>query len=85
MPGWIRHPCGWRLVLCRSDRYNRLSSIAGLTLSPARRCRGLYSRMHEKSITAEDAEMLQHQVWRRLPRPAILDCVATSARPGLGD
>ena len=54
------------------QRHDRLSTIASLTLAPRRRRIGLYFEMHEKNITAEDAEAFLRQVQRRLRRSVIL-------------
>ena len=54
------------------DRHDRLSAIASLTLSARRRRIGLYFQMHEKNITAEEAEAFLRQVQRRLRRRVIL-------------
>ena len=67
------HPRGWRpVVMYCWDRHDRLSSIASLTLAPRRRRLGLYFRMHEKNITAEEVEAFLRQVQRRLRRSVIL-------------
>jgi hypothetical protein len=67
-----RHPRGWRPVMYCWDRHDRLSPIASLTLAPRRRRIGLYFQMHEKNITAEDAEALLRDVQRSLDRRLIV-------------
>ena len=66
------HPRGWRPVMYCWDRHDRLSAIAGLTLAPRRRRIGLYFRMHEKNIAAEQVEAFLRDVQRRLGREVIL-------------
>jgi len=66
------HPRGWRPVLYCWDRHDRLSAMASLTLAPRRRRIGLYFRMYEKNITAEQAEVFLRDVQRRLRRAVIL-------------
>jgi transposase len=66
------HPRGWRPVMYCWDRHDRLSAIASLTLAPRRRRIGLYFQMHQKNITAEQAEAFLRAVQRRLRRPVIL-------------
>jgi putative transposase len=67
-----RHSRGWRPVMYCWDRHDRLWPIVSLTLAPRRRRIGLYFQMHEKNITAEDAEEFLRKVQRRLRRPVIL-------------
>ena len=54
------------------DRHDRLSVIAGLSFSAKRRRVGLYFQMHEKNITAQDAEAFLRQVQRALGRKLIV-------------
>jgi len=66
------HPRGWRPVMYCWDRHDRLSAIASLTLAPRRRRIGLYFRMHQKNVTAEQVEAFLRDVQRRLGREVIL-------------
>jgi len=54
------------------DRHDRLSVIAGLSVSARRRQIGLYFAVHEKNITAEDVETFLRQVQRSLRRKLIV-------------
>jgi transposase len=65
-------PEGQTPLLYCWDRRDRLSSIASLTLAPQRQRIGLYFEMHERNVTAEDAEAFLRRVQRRLRRPVIL-------------
>ena len=58
-------------MYCR-DRHDRLSAIPALSVSARRRRIGLCFQMHEKNVTAEDAETFLRQLQRRLGRPVIL-------------
>jgi len=54
------------------DRHDRLSVVAGLSLS-ARACRiGLYFAIHQKNVTAEEVEEFLRQVQRSLGRKLIV-------------
>jgi len=66
------HPRGWRPVMYCWDRHDRLSAIASLTMAPRRQRIGLYFRMHEKNIAAEQVEAFLRDVQRRLGRAIIL-------------
>ena len=54
------------------DRHDRLSVIAGLSVSAQRRQIGLYFAVHEKNITAEEVETFLRQVQRSLRRKLIV-------------
>ena len=54
------------------DRHDRLSVIAGLSVSARRRQIGLYFAVHEKNITAEEVETFLRQVQRSLRRKLIV-------------
>ena len=65
-------PIGERPVMYCWNRRERLSVIAGLSLSARRRRIGLYFAMHEKNITAEEVEQFIRQVRRQLGRNLIV-------------
>ena len=65
-------PSGKRPVMYSWDRHDRLSVIAGLSLSSRRRRIGLYFAMHRKNIAAEEVETFIRQVRRQLGRPLIV-------------
>ena len=54
------------------DRHDRLSVIAGLSLSPRRRRIGLYFAVHEKNVKAEEAEAFLRQLQRSLGKKLIV-------------
>ena len=54
------------------DRHDRLSVLAGLSLSARRRCIGLYFVMQETNVTAEDVEAFIRRVQRALGRKLIV-------------
>jgi len=54
------------------DRHDRLSVIAGLSVSARRRRIGLSFAVHEKNITAEEVEIFLRQVQRSLRRKLIV-------------
>ena len=65
-------PQGHTPVMYSWDRHDRLSVVAGLSVSP-RQCRvGLYFTPHEKNITAEEVEAFLRQVQRSLGRKLIV-------------
>lgn len=59
-------------VMYSWDRRDRLSVIAALSRSARRRRIGLYFAVHEKNITAEEAEAFLRQVQRSLGRRLIV-------------
>ena len=65
-------PRGQRPVLYSWDRRDRLSVIAGLTLSPRRRRIGLYFAMHQRNVKTPEVEAFIRQVQRQLGRPLIV-------------
>ena len=54
------------------DRHDRLSVIAGLSVSARRTQIGLYFAVHKKNITAEQVETFVRQVQRSLRRKLIV-------------
>ena len=54
------------------DRHDRLSMIAGLTLSDRRRRIGLYFAIHEHNVKTPEVEAFIRQVQRRLRRPLVV-------------
>jgi len=65
-------PKGKRPVLYCWDRHDRLSVIAGLTLSARRRRVGLYFAMHEQNIKTPEVEAFVRQVQRHTGRRLIV-------------
>jgi transposase len=65
-------PAGQTPVMYSWDRRDRLSVIAGLSVSAPRRRVGLYFAVHEKNITAEEVEAFLRQVQRSLGRKLIV-------------
>jgi len=65
-------PKGERPVLYCWDRRDRLSVIAGLTLSPRRRNIGLYFATHRQNVRADEVEAFVRAVRRQLGRPLIV-------------
>ena len=65
-------PRGQTPVMYSWDRHDRLSVIAGLSLSPRSRRIGLYFAVHEKNVTAEEVEAFLRQVQRSLGRKLIV-------------
>ena len=59
-------------VMYSWDRHDRLSVIAALSRSASRHRIGLYFAVHEKNITAEEAEAFLPQVQRSLGRRLIV-------------
>jgi len=55
-----------------SDRHDRLSVIAPLSLSARRRRIGLYFAVHEKNVKAEEAEAFLRQLQRSLGKKLIV-------------
>ena len=54
------------------DRHDRLSVIAGLSLSAWNRRIGLYFAIHDKNVTAEEVEAFLRRVQRSLGRKLIV-------------
>jgi len=65
-------PRGQTPVMYSWDRHDRLSVIAGLSLSARRRRVGLYFAIHHKNVKAEDVETFLRQVQRTLGRKVIV-------------
>jgi len=65
-------PAGQTPVMYSWDRHDRLSVIAGLSLSSRRRRVGLYFAVHEKNIKAEQVEAFVRQMQRSLGRKLIV-------------
>jgi transposase len=65
-------PAGQTPVMYSWDRRDRLSVIAGLSLSTSRRRIGLYFAVHEKNITAEEVEAFLRQMQRALGRKLVV-------------
>ena len=65
-------PAGQTPVMYSWDRHDRLSVIAGLSLSARARRVGLYFAIHEKNVTAEEVETFLRQVQRSLGRKLIV-------------
>lgn len=65
-------PAGQTPVMYSWDRHDRLSVIAGLSLSCRRRRVGLYFAVHEKNIKAEQVEAFLRQLQRSLRRKLIV-------------
>ena len=65
-------PQGQTPVMYSWDRHDRLSVIAGLTLSARSGRIGLYFGIHKKNVTAEEVEMFLRQVQRSLGRKLIV-------------
>jgi transposase len=65
-------PEGQTPVMYCWDRRDRLSVIAGLSLSARRRRIGLYFAIHDRNVTAEQTEAFLRQVQRSLGRKLIV-------------
>jgi transposase len=65
-------PEGQTPVMYCWDRRDRLSVIAGLSLSAHRRHIGLYFAIHDHNVTAEQTEAFLRQVQRSLGRELIV-------------
>jgi transposase len=65
-------PEGQTPVMYCWDRRDRLSVIAGLSLSAHRRRIGLYFAIHDRNVTAEQTEAFLRQVQRSLGRELIV-------------
>jgi transposase len=65
-------PEGRTPVMYSWDRHDRLSVVAGLSLSARNKRIGLYFAVHEKNVTAEEFEAFVRQVQRSLGRKLIV-------------
>ena len=65
-------PEGQTPVMYSWDRHDRLSVIAGLTLSARRRRIGLYFAVHQKNVTAEEVETFLRELQRSLGKKLIV-------------
>ena len=65
-------PSGRTPVMYSWDRRDRLSVIAGLSLSARARRIGLYFQMQERNVTGEDTEAFLRSVQRALGRKLIV-------------
>ena len=65
-------PRGNRPVMYCWDRHDRLSVIAGLTLSARRRRIGLYFAVHRQNIKTPGVKTFIRQVQRQVGRPLIV-------------
>lgn len=65
-------PEGQTPVMYSWDRHDRLSVIAGLSLSALTRRVGLYFAIHEKNVTAEEVETFVRRLQRSLGRKLIV-------------
>ena len=59
-------------MLCNWNRRERLSVIAGLTLSPRRRRVGLYFAIHRRNVRTDEVEAFVREAQRRLNRPLVV-------------
>jgi hypothetical protein len=62
-------PRGQRPVMYCWDRHDRLSVIAGLTLSAERRRVGLYFAIHDQSVKTDQVESFIREVQRQVKKP----------------
>lgn len=65
-------PVGQRPVMYCWDRHDRLSVVAGLTLSARRRRVGLYFAIHERNVKTPEIEAFIRRVRRQVGRPLIV-------------
>ena len=65
-------PRGRRPVMYCWDRRDRLSVIAGLTLSVRRRRVGLYFAVHRHNVRTQEVEAFVRQVQRQVRRPLVV-------------
>ncbi len=65
-------PKGERPVMYCWDRHDRLSVIAGLTLSSRRRRIGLYFAIHEHNVKTPQVEAFIRRVQRQVGKPLIV-------------
>ena len=65
-------PAGQTPVMYSWDRHDRLSVIAGPSLSARRRRIGLYFAVHEKNVKAEETEAFLRQLQRSLGKKLIV-------------
>ena len=82
-------PKGERPVMYCWDRHDRLSVIAGLTLSAQRRRVGLYFAMHDQNVKTDEVEAFIRDVRRQINKPltVVMDRLAAhkSAAKRLAD
>jgi len=65
-------PLGERPVMYCWDRHDRLSVIAGLTVSAQKHRVGLYFALHEQNVKTPEVEAFIRNVWRQVGRPLIV-------------
>jgi transposase len=65
-------PAGERPVMYCWDRRDRLSVIAGLSVSARRRRVGLYFAIHQRNVKTAEVEAFVRQVRRQVGRPLIV-------------
>ncbi len=65
-------PKGERPVMYCWDRHDRLSVIAGLTLSPQSRRIGLYFAIHDQNVKTPEVEAFIRHVQRQVGRPLVV-------------
>jgi hypothetical protein len=65
-------PRGERPVMYCWDRRDRLSVIAGLTLSARRRHVGLYFAIHRRNVKTPEVEAFVRRVQRQVGRPLVV-------------
>jgi len=65
-------PMGQRPVLYCWDRHDRLSVIAGLTMSARRHHVGLYFAIHQRNVRTAEVEAFIREVQRSLGRPLVV-------------
>jgi len=65
-------PRGERPVMYCWDRHDRLSVIAGLTLSAERHRIGLYFTIHDHNVKTPEVEAFIRQVQRQIGRPLVV-------------
>lgn len=65
-------PKGERPVMYCWDRHDRLSVIAGLTLSAKRRRVGLYFAIHDQNVKTDEVEAFIQDVRRQINKPLIV-------------
>jgi transposase len=65
-------PRGERPVMYCWDRHDRLSVIAGLTVSAQRHRVGLYFAIHERNVKTPEVEAFIRSVQRQVARPLIV-------------
>src|SRR5271163_4889666 len=65
-------PVGERPVMYCWDRHDRLSVIAGLTLSARAHRIGLYFAIHERNVKTPEIEAFIRRVQRQIGRPLVV-------------